>query len=96
MDQMKSHHMTVLNQMQQVFVYDEPTDTVNSAENGTLNLLKTLPEGQILYSRDLHCIRREFVQRVFTFYIRTDKIEEEQMGGGQQENRQDDTGIHLE
>ena len=45
MDQMKSHHMTVINQMQQVFVYDEPTDTVNSAENGTLNLLKTLPEG---------------------------------------------------
>ena len=76
--------MTVLNQMQQVFVYDEPTETaVNSAENGTLNLLKTLPEGQIIYSRDLHCIRREFVQRVFTFYIIRGMVEEEQMGGGQ-------------
>ena len=45
MEEMKSHHLTVLNQMQQVFVYDEPEDTVNSTENGTLNLLKILNEG---------------------------------------------------
>lgn len=29
MASMKSHDLTVLNQMPQVFVYEEPTDTVN-------------------------------------------------------------------
>lgn len=59
--ELKAHDVTVLNQMQQVFVYEEPTETQNSAENGTLNLLKTLPEGKLVYASDLHSIRKEFI-----------------------------------
>ena len=77
MTQMKAHDQTVLNQMSQVFVYEESTETVNSAENGTLNLLKTLPEGALVYAKDLHSIRKEFIQRVFTFYIVRQLVEEE-------------------
>lgn len=44
--------------------------TENGGKNGTLNLLrKMLPEGKALTSRDLHSLRREFMQKVFTFYI---------------------------
>ena len=59
--QLKAHDVSILNQMQQVFVYEEPTETQNSAENGTLNLLKTLPEGSMVFARDLHSIRKEFI-----------------------------------
>jgi len=55
--------------MAQIFVYEETADPINAAKNGTMNLLRTLPEGTIVTNSDLHNIRREFVQRVFTFYI---------------------------
>ena len=38
-------------------------------ENGTYNLLKSLHEGTIATTKDLNAIRREFIQRVFTYYI---------------------------
>ena len=72
---MRSHEVTVLNQMQQVFVYEIPEENFNRQslgtieENGTFNLLKSLPEGSIATAKDLNAIRREFIQRVFTYYI---------------------------
>ena len=61
--------------MQQVFVYEIPEENFNRQslgtieENGTFNLLKSLPEGTIATAKDLNAIRREFIQRVFTYYI---------------------------
>ena len=72
---MRSHEVTVLNQMQQVFVYEIPEENFNRQslgtieENGTFNLLKSLPEVSIATAKDLNAIRREFIQRVFTYYI---------------------------
>ena len=72
---MRSHEVTVLNQMQQVFVYavsQDPRSRMSMEkieENGTYNLLKSLPEGTIATAKDLNAIRREFIQRVFTYYI---------------------------
>ena len=82
--------------MSQVFVYEEPAETVNSAENGTLNLLKTLPEGGLVYSKDLHNIRKEFIQRVFTFYIVKNLVADDQMSGGNPENGQNDTSPMID
>ena len=50
-------------------MYEEPGETVNACENGTLNLLKILPEGNVVTARELHLLRKEFIQRVFTYYI---------------------------
>ena len=66
---MRNHDLTVLNQTTQVFVYEEPGETVNACENGTLNLLKILSEGNVVTARELHLLRKEFIQRVFTYYI---------------------------
>ena len=63
---MRSHEVTVLNQMQQVFVYAVSQDFNRQSmskieENGTYNLLKSLPEGRIATANDLNAIRREFI-----------------------------------
>ena len=65
---MRSHEVTVLNQMQQVFVYavsQDPRTGRNTMEkieeNGTYNLLKSLHEGTIATAKDLNAIRREFL-----------------------------------
>ena len=55
--------------MAQVFVYEECLDVVNAERNGTMNLLKSMPEGTLVNSRDLHLLRKEFIKRIFTFYI---------------------------
>jgi len=47
--------------MAQVFVYEECSDVVNAEKNGTMNLLKSMPEGTLVNSRDLHLLRKEFI-----------------------------------
>ena len=55
---LRIHDLTVLNQMTQVFVYEERADDVNATRNGTLNLIRTLPEGAIVTAADLNNIRK--------------------------------------
>lgn len=45
LDKMRPHDVTVLSQMMQVFVYEESDDPVNAGNNGTLKLIKCVPEG---------------------------------------------------
>ena len=58
---MRTRDLSVLNQMVQVFVYEEDKNDVNSAQNGTMNLLKSMPEGNLVSARDLHILRKEFL-----------------------------------
>lgn len=66
---MQTHNFSVLNQTQQVFVYEESIEQVNAEKNGTLKLLRILPEGSLVTAKELHTLRKEFLMRVFTFYI---------------------------
>ena len=58
-----------MNQVGQVFVFEESFDAVNSEKNGTLSLLKKLEEGTPVSGQDLNSLRKEFLKRLFTFYI---------------------------
>ena len=51
---MRRHQANVMNQIGQVFVYEETFDAVNCEKNGTLSLLKKLPEGSPVSAQDLH------------------------------------------
>ena len=53
----------------QVFVYEEMDDAKNRDENGTLKLLENLPEESPPTLSEMHAIRKEFIKKVFTFYI---------------------------
>ena len=61
----------ILNQSVQVFVYEEmnQNDAKNRDENGTLKLLEKLPEEAPPTLAEMHAIRKEFIKKVFTFYI---------------------------
>lgn len=58
---MRPHDTSVLTQMMQVFVYEESDDPVNAGNNGTLKLIKSIPEGNYVTANDLHHLRKEFV-----------------------------------
>lgn len=52
-----------------MFCYENSPE---SAKNGTLNLLGTLPVTNGPSENDLHNLRLEFVKRVFSTYLQAD------------------------
>ena len=47
---MGAHTASVVNQTLQVFVYEESADPINAGNNGTLKLIRSLPEGELVSS----------------------------------------------
>ena len=87
-----------MNQVGQVFVFEESFDAVNSEKNGTLSLLKKLDDGVPVSGQDLNMLRKEFLKRLFTFYIV--KLgagqEEDAMNSGNEKNMQEESVPNLD
>ena len=61
--------MNIINQASQVFVFEDIND-IESGKIGVLKLFAKLNEHKTPDTQEMHAIRKEFIKKVFTGYIK--------------------------